>query len=95
MGEKKHPHHPVNDVPELELLEEAKVSRLLDNPLESRFEASGVCLQAGTAYVVFDNSTHLARFTICAGRLSRTRCTATSQATRTSPMTPIQNASSC
>jgi len=62
----------VNDVPELELLEEAKVSRLLDNPLESRFEASGVCLQAGTAYVVFDNSTHLARFTICAGRLSRT-----------------------
>ena len=56
--------------PELELVDEAKIRTLLGNPPEKRFEASGVCVQDGACYVIFDNTSHLARFEMGEPRLS-------------------------
>lgn len=58
--------------PELELIEETKIRKLLGNPPEKRFEASGVCIQDGACYVIFDNVSHLARFELDESQLSTT-----------------------
>jgi hypothetical protein len=57
-------------IPELELVDEAKIRTLLGNPPEKRFEASGVCVQDDACYVIFDNTSHLARFKLTESRLS-------------------------
>jgi hypothetical protein len=44
---------------QLELLEEAKISDLLPDAGDLRFEASGVVAKDGFFYVVFDDSTHI------------------------------------
>ncbi len=46
--------------PSLQLEFEAKVRELLGNPLEKRFEASGVCVRDGVFYIIFDNASQLA-----------------------------------
>lgn len=55
---------------ELELVDEAKIRTLLRNPPEKRFEASGVCVKDEACYVIFDNSSYLARFKLNAAKLS-------------------------
>lgn len=48
--------------PDLELVEEQKLARLLgDLEPSRRLEASGVCFQGGFSFVVFDNSRRVAR----------------------------------
>lgn len=49
---------------ELELVYEAKIHALLENPIEKRFEASGACVKDGRCYVIFDNSSYLACFAL-------------------------------
>jgi hypothetical protein len=44
---------------QLELLEEAKISELLTDASDLRFEASGVVAKDGFFYVIFDDSTHI------------------------------------
>jgi hypothetical protein len=56
--------------PELELVDEAKIRTLLGNPPEKRFEASGVCVKDDACYVIFDNTSHLARFELHESKLS-------------------------
>jgi hypothetical protein len=46
-------------VQQLELLEEAKISELLPDERDLRFEASGVAAKDGFFYVIFDDSTHI------------------------------------
>jgi hypothetical protein len=55
---------------ELELMAEAKVRTLLGNPPEKRFEASGVCVKDDACYVIFDNTSHLARFELKDAKLT-------------------------
>jgi hypothetical protein len=45
----------------LELVEEHKLPPLLGPEGDGRWEASGVCAQAGQLYVIFDNTPHVAR----------------------------------
>jgi hypothetical protein len=59
----------LNTFPELELIEETKIRSLLGHPPEKRFEASGVCVQGDSCCVVFDNLSHLARFSLDGSRL--------------------------
>src|SRR3981081_3484672 len=44
---------------QLELLEEAKISDLLPDAGDMRFEASGVAVKDGFFYVIFDDSTDI------------------------------------
>lgn len=52
----------------LELVGEAKIRTLLetatDRRLGGRFEASGVCVKEDGCYVIFDNTSHVARFAL-------------------------------
>lgn len=45
----------------LELLKETKISQLLGAADDERFEASGVCTKNDSFYIIFDNSTSIAR----------------------------------
>ncbi|MCG6867651.1 MAG: hypothetical protein LJE91_02660 [Gammaproteobacteria bacterium] len=60
----------LSSAPELELVDEAKIRHLLGNPPEKRFEASGVCVKDDVCYVIFDNVSHLACFTLRDGGLT-------------------------
>lgn len=59
-----------SEIPELELMYESKIRRLLGDPPEKRFEASGVCVQDDACYVIFDNTSYLARFEMQGSQLS-------------------------
>jgi hypothetical protein len=56
--------------PEPELMDEAKISTLLETPMHKHFEAGGVCVKDGICYVIIDNIVFLARFELNSSRLS-------------------------
>ena len=64
-GRPRRPDRPTTPVSwssrPLRLVKEAKIFELLDESVDRRLEASGVCGHEGACYVIFDNSAQIAR----------------------------------